>query len=216
MSAVETLPTKQKHLIGVGAAIAAGCHSCTTSYVSAAREAGACERGVRFAIETGLSGRELAAAATQSFANQAFPNPRLDASDRETRAHLGALIRVAAAFAASAATSLQKEIEAARALGATNDQIRLAVQIARTTKRGAETATEAALSEALGATTAQDTSIPCSTPTCCETSAGCEAPGATDQAIGVGDCASGPCGCSAQGERAYETMRIPAKTAARL
>src|SRR5512145_3269634 len=126
MSAVESLPTKQKHLIGVGAAVAAGCHPCTTSYVAAAREAGACERGVRFALENGFVGRVDATGATEAFANSAFARPELDASFREERALLGALIRVAAAIAGNSAPLVLPRIEAARALGATNDQIRIA------------------------------------------------------------------------------------------
>ncbi|HMA91798.1 MAG TPA: sigma-70 family RNA polymerase sigma factor [Polyangiaceae bacterium] len=165
MSTVETLPTKQKHLIGVGAAIAAGCHPCTTSYVSAARAEGACERGVRFALETGLSARQSALSMSADFADQTFERPELDASDREKRAQLGALIRVAAAVANNAATLLPACIEAARALGATDDQLRLAAQIARTTKRGAERETESVLTATLGE---DKRSAPC----CSDTGAG--------------------------------------------
>lgn len=150
MTMTETLSPKQKHLIGVGAAIAAGCHPCTSSFASAAREQGACGRGVRLALEVGLSVREEANTACEQFANTTFERPEIDAALRAERAQLSALVGLAAAVASNAATSLPARIEAARATGATDDQIRTAVQIARTAKRGAEVQTEAALQSALG------------------------------------------------------------------
>lgn len=161
MTAVETLPTKSKHLIGIGAAIAAGCQPCTASYVKAAQSAGACERGVRFALESGLAGRENAAKASKDFANETFASPELDASFRAERALLGALVRVAATIASNAAPLLLSQIEAARALGATDDQLRVAAQIAQKVKRGAEGETEAALNSALGDASRAETTSAC-------------------------------------------------------
>lgn len=152
MSTAETLPTKQKHLIGIGAAIAAGCQPCTAEFASAAREAGACERGARLAIESGLAGREAATESMSTFAKATFAQPEIDASFRAERAALVALVGVAAAVASNTASLVSVRVEAARALGATDDQIRLAAQIARIARRGAEQATESALGAALGDT----------------------------------------------------------------
>ena len=184
MSTVETLSTKQKHLVGVGVAVAVGCHPCTRSYVSAARTAGACERGVRFALEAGLSVREQALVATRDFANEAFARPALDAEFLEERAQLGALILVAGAFVTNAAGLLQARIDAARSLGASDDQIRIALQIARTTKRGAEREVEAVLVATLGETSATDASDSASARACCEAGAGC------GTAVGDSGCAT--------------------------
>jgi len=150
MNTIDTLPVKQRHLIGVGAAIAAGCQPCTSSYVKAAKAEGACERGVRFAIERGLEGRDNATFVMSGFADESFAQPDLDAAFRSDRAMLGALIHVAAAIASNAASSLKSRIDAARALGATDNHIRTAARIAETAKRGAESATTAALNAALG------------------------------------------------------------------
>jgi RNA polymerase sigma-70 factor (ECF subfamily) len=172
MTSVETLPTKQKHLVGVGVAVAVGCQPCTRSYVSAAETAGACERGIRFALEAGLSIREQAFTATREFANATFARPELDANFRNERVQLGALIAVAGALVTNAAGLLEERINAARELGASDDQIRLAVQIARTTKRGAEREVEAVLSAALGETSTSLASNTDSAVGCCEATAG--------------------------------------------
>jgi RNA polymerase sigma-70 factor (ECF subfamily) len=148
--ATETLPTKQKHLIGIGAAIAAGCQPCTTSFVAAAREAGACDRGVRLALTTGQRGRAAANAEMATFADHTFPNPAVDEAFRAERAQLLSLMEIAAAMAGNAATLLAPRIAAARKLGATDAQIHLASQIGLTARRGAEQATEEALAQALG------------------------------------------------------------------
>ena len=147
--AAETLPAKQKHLIGVGASIAAGCQPCTLSFVAAAREAGACERGVRFAVESGLAGRDRATAGMSAFASEELGSPELDAAFRAERALLDALIGVAAAIAGNVASLVKPAVDGARKLGATNEQIELAAVIARKAKRGAEHEADTALTEAL-------------------------------------------------------------------
>ncbi len=200
--AVETLPSKQKNLIGVGAAIAAGCRPCTSSFVAGARETGACERGVRLVIEVGLRARQAAAEAMSSFADENFAHPEIDAAFRAERAQLEALTGVAAAVAGNAAALVKAHVEAARALGASDDQIRLAAHIGQTARRGAQEAADAALAEALGELSA-DKAPCCSTPqeqATCDCSAG-EA-GRVPQ-----DKAATPCGCSAPdaGEAARTT-----------
>ena len=160
MKTTETLPIKQRHLIGVGAAVAAGCKPCTQSYVTAAHAEGACERGVRFAIEHGLTGRDAATSAITAFVDQTFPKPELDAAFRAERTKLGALIEVAAAVASNAASSLTQRISAARALGANDQELRIAVRIGQTAKQGAEKAMITALNAVFGETF-DNTPAPC-------------------------------------------------------
>lgn len=57
MTSSNSLSTKERALIGLGAAIGAGCQPCTRILIQAARKAGACERGIRLAIESGLVAR---------------------------------------------------------------------------------------------------------------------------------------------------------------
>lgn len=166
----ETLSTKQKHLIGVGAAVAAGCQPCTNAFVAAAREAGACERGARHALEAGLRSRDGANAAMRTFADQGFPKPELDEAFRAERKVLEALIGVAAAVAGNSASQVEARVAEALKLGATHAQIRLAGQIALTARKGAQDAADAAFASALGD----------------DAKAGCCAAGQ--------DCSSGGCG----------------------
>lgn len=161
--AIETLPTKEKHIIGIGAAIAAGCQPCTSAYVAAARAAGACPRGVRLSLEAGLRMRETAAATMAQFADQSFDKPDLDAGFRAEKVNLEALIHVAAAVAGNAATLVKAQVKAARKLGMTDQQIRMAAQIAATVRQAAEKETEAALAEVLG--DAIPTGCGCGSPT---------------------------------------------------
>lgn len=150
MTAVEILPGKQKSLIGVGASIAAGCQPCTLSFAAAARQAGACDRGVRFAVESGLAGRQRATASMSAFASEKLAAPELDAAFRAEKAALEALIDVATAIASNAATLVKSSVDGARARGATDDQIRAVAELARIAQRGAERETDTALRLALG------------------------------------------------------------------
>ena len=181
--ATETLPTKQKHLIGIGAAIAAGCQPCTRSFVAAAREAGACDRGVRLALTTGQLGRAAATAEMASFADNTFPKPEVDETFRAERAQLLSLMEIAAAMAGNAAPLLAPRIAAARTLGVNDEQIQLAARIGLTARRGAEKETENALALALGQ------AVPHATTCADKSDCGCGAP--------TTDATKGGCGCGA-------------------
>jgi RNA polymerase sigma-70 factor (ECF subfamily) len=185
----ETLTTKQKHLIGVGAAVAAGCQPCTSSFVAAAREAGACERGARHALEAGLRGRDAANTAMRTFADQGFPKPDLDEAFRAERKMLDALIGVAAALAANSASVVAGRVAEARKLGATDDQIRMAGQIALTARRGAEQSADAAFAKAIGDGAKTG---------CCEAGQDCATGGCGEAPA---EKAASPCGCSEPAEK---------------
>jgi alkylhydroperoxidase/carboxymuconolactone decarboxylase family protein YurZ len=178
--AIETLSTKEKHIIGIGAAIAAGCQPCTTSYVAAARQAGACPRSVRLSIEAGLCTLETATATMAEFADRTFAKPDLDAVFRDEKAKMKSLIDVAAAVASNAATLVKARVLAAKKLGMTDQQIRLAGQIAAMARRGAEKETESALAEVLGDAT----------------QGGCGCGSSTEKTGDGGEgSAKSPCGC---------------------
>ena len=181
MSPHDVLSVKQKHLIGVGASIAAGCHPCTMSYVSAAKAEGACDRGVRASIEKGIEGREGATRATTLFAAAAFASPKIDATFRTGRELQDSLIGVAASVASNASASIEQALKAAREAGATEAHLRIAVQIGRTVRQGAERETEACIAAAFGERPASR---------CCE--GGSEI---TREAPDASNPPSGACGC---------------------
>lgn len=181
----EILSTKQKHLIGVGAAVAAGCQPCTNAFVAAAREAGACERGARHALEAGLRSRDAANTAMRAFADQGFPKPELDDAFRTERKVLEALIGVAAALAGNTGALVDARVAEARKLGATDAQIRLAGQIGLSARKGAEDAADASFARALG----EDTKAA----GCCESGKDCATGGCGEAPAPK---APAPCGCS--------------------
>ena len=182
----ETLPSKQKHLIGVGAAIAAGCQPCTKSFIAAAQSAGACERGTRHAIVAGLRARESAHVAIQSFADATFAKPDLDDAFLADRKVLEALTGIAAALACNAAILLEGRIGEARRLGATDGQIRVAGQIGITARRGAEKEADAGFAKALGDTASEG---------CCDQPGkDCATGGCTEPTSKLA--AASPCSCS--------------------
>jgi RNA polymerase sigma-70 factor, ECF subfamily len=149
MPATEILPAKTKKLIGVGASVAAGCQPCTHSFAEAARAAGACDRGVRLAIEAGLGLRARAAGAMQAWSLEDFAHPEIDAAFRAERVALEALINLAAAVAVSSASEVTRCLAEAARVGVSAEQVRVAAEIARVARRGAEREVDKALAAVL-------------------------------------------------------------------
>jgi hypothetical protein len=80
-------PPKEASLAGLAASIAAGCRPCTKHWIDQARAKGACERGIRLAIETGLVVRTSATEAMVGFAASIQNSPpAFDAEFRLQRA----------------------------------------------------------------------------------------------------------------------------------
>jgi uncharacterized metal-binding protein len=127
-----------------------------------------------------------------SFADTTFAKPELDTAFRAERAQLEALTAIAAAVAGNTAVLVKVSIDAARELGATDEQIRLAAAIAQTARRGAERETEAALVQALGGPAQAG---------CCADSAATSRPASTAST-------SAGCGCSEPTIPEFETVRI--------
>lgn len=127
-----SLSTKERALIGIGAAIAAGCQPCTRILIQAAREAGACERGIRLAIESGLLARASATEAMARWAEteQGQP-PLLDAAFRADKEKLAALIVAGASYAVNSTATLHREIEQSETHQWSNAQITEALAIGR-------------------------------------------------------------------------------------
>lgn len=146
MTSQGVLTEKEKALIAIGASIASGCQPCVERLVQAARAAGACDRGVRLAVETALAVRESATRAMDQWAEQCQGSrPELDDEFRAERRPVAELAAVAAAAAVNSVPDLKAHLEAARESGATPERIRAAIAIARSVKRTAEEKLAAAL-----------------------------------------------------------------------
>src|SRR5512141_1408164 len=104
-----TLSEKEKALVGLGAAVAAGCRPCTQILIRAARAAGAGERGIRLAIESGLYAGTSAARAMEAFAeSEQGSTPELDDGFRAEKEKITALILAGAGLAASSTELLTR------------------------------------------------------------------------------------------------------------
>jgi hypothetical protein len=141
----DDLPAKEKILVGLGAAMAAGCRPCTRTLIRAARAAGACERGIRLAIETGLY---AATCATQDMATWADTEqgaaPELDTAFRAEKEKLTALVLAGATLAANSTALLGLYLGEAEAVDWSKDQITSALVAAHTVAKTAASKTEGA------------------------------------------------------------------------
>ncbi len=132
------LSNKEKALVGIGAAVAAGCRPCLQTLIRAARAEGACERGIRLAIETGLYAGTSATRAMAEWAQgEQGAAPPLDAGFRAEKERVTALILAGASFAANSRELLGRYVGEAEALAWSKAQIGVALAAARTVARTA-------------------------------------------------------------------------------
>lgn len=138
MTSTTFLSAKEMALAGVGAAVAAGCQSCTTQLIEAARVAGACERGIRLAIETGILARNEATAAMARWAEREQGQvPLLDESFRAQKQRLATLIATTATYAVNSTATLEAQVAQAQAQDWTFVQIAQTLGVGRTVARTA-------------------------------------------------------------------------------
>ncbi len=127
------LSAKEQALVGIGAAVAAGCRPCTQTLIRAARAAGACERGIRLAIETGSYAGTSAIRTMTAWAESAQGEaPELDAAFRAEKEKLTALILAGAAAAASSTELMGRYVREAEALDCAKGEVADALAVART------------------------------------------------------------------------------------
>ena len=145
MTFSNTLSAKEQVLVGIGAAIVAGCQPCTTRLIRSARAAGACERSIRLAIESGRSASTSAIEAMVLWAErEQGQTPELDETFRLEKEKLAALISAGAAYAAHSTATLDRQLLNAQAYDWTNVQIAEALSVASTVAKTAAGKVEAA------------------------------------------------------------------------
>jgi hypothetical protein len=155
------LSAKEKALVGICAAVAAGCRPCTRTLIRVARAAGACERGIRLAIETGLYAGTCATRAMASWAeSEQGPAPELDSTFRAEKEKLTALLLAGATLAANSSDLLGRYIREAEALDCSKGQIEAALGAARSVARTAATKIASATAR-LGFSPQEDASACC-------------------------------------------------------
>jgi AhpD family alkylhydroperoxidase len=139
MSNDNVLSEKERSLIAVGASVAAGCQPCAAHLIKAADAAGACNRGISLAIETAIAGRDSATELMHEWAKQCQGSqPEIDPEFRAQKRLIVELTAVATAVAVNSVPDLTRHLAAAQECGASDGQIRSAIEIARYIKRVAE------------------------------------------------------------------------------
>jgi AhpD family alkylhydroperoxidase len=140
------MTAKGKTLIALGASVAAGCQPCTEFQVRAAREAGACDRGIQLAVETALAVRYSATRSMDRWSERCQgARPELDATFRGETQVLAELVSISAAVCVQSVSDLILHLSEARQSGATAEQIRAAVGIAKSIRNAAMEQIDAAL-----------------------------------------------------------------------
>jgi hypothetical protein len=146
MTSSNTLSAKEQALVGIGAAIAAGCQPCTIRLIRSARAAGACERSIRLAIESGQSASTSATEAMVRWAErEQGQTPVLDETFRLEKENLAALISTGATYATHSTATLDSQLLNAQAYDWTNVQIAEALTVASVVARTAAEKVEVAV-----------------------------------------------------------------------
>ena len=155
-----TLSPKEKALIAVGAAIAAGCRPCLERTVRLARGAGACERSIRLAIETALAARTRQVESLAEWAETVQGGkPDVDESFRRERAQLVELITCGSALALRDAKNLPARLAGALETGSNERMIASALAIARSVAETAASVAEEAIGSLVSGSAADP--VPC-------------------------------------------------------
>ncbi len=135
MSKDAVLTTVEKEIIALGVSVAAGCKPCTTHHIEAARAAGTCEKGTTLALTVAAEVRRAAAEEMASWAIEQLGGTAELPHDWVTQHELiRALVSAAAAFAVNSVPEFRRYAAEAHNHGATDQQIQLAVTIARKIK----------------------------------------------------------------------------------
>jgi hypothetical protein len=155
------LSAMEKILVGLGAAIAAGCRPCTRTLIRAARAEGACERSIRLAIETGRYAGTCATRAIAEWAEgEQGPSPELDADFRADKEKLTALLLAGATLAAHSTELFKRYVGEAEAVDCSKGQIGAALVAAHAVARTAAKKSESAAGR-LGFSLRDDTNACC-------------------------------------------------------
>jgi AhpD family alkylhydroperoxidase len=189
-----TLSPKEKALIAVGAAIAAGCRPCLERTVQLARGAGACERSIRLAIEVALEARARQIEDLAEWAETVQgAKPEVEEGFRRERARLVELIACGSALALRDAKDLPARLAGAVETGSNARMIASALAIFRSVAETAAGVAEEAIARLVSASAADP--VPCCgdirTVETAPGSCGCDP--ATGQCLSGTECKPGEC-----------------------
>jgi 4-carboxymuconolactone decarboxylase len=130
-----SLSERQRELIAIGAAIAAGCRPCAIVHFKWARAAGATDGEIRLAVERALEARRSAAVVMARLAESLLGSGGgSDLVEGPSDACLGELISAGAALAVNCGADLAAHVARARDLGASDQQLSATLDRTRAVK----------------------------------------------------------------------------------
>ena len=134
--AMSELDNKEKALVALAAAMAAGCIRCAEKLHPMGLAAGATADEIEWALHEGLRARESATTIMRRKAEALLDRPlRLAAmGGGEGPAHVAEFVRIGAAAAANSAAEATRRLESAKLSGAGDPAIATALAIARTVR----------------------------------------------------------------------------------
>ncbi len=185
------LSEKDQELIAVGASVASGCLPCTKFHLRAAAAVGAAKGEILQAVDDAVQVRMaatgiMAAAGGSSPRGAAREVPGRSAAPSRNRE----LLAVAAAYAVNCSTGLETHMKAARALGATDQQLLAAIRIACAVGKVANQKAKAMAGSVLGVS--EEEAVACECDEGDAPSAGEAEPCAPDKAQASGACSCRP------------------------
>jgi len=140
MTNSETLNGLEKAQVALAAAMGAGCRTCADNLYPMFRSLGASADEVERAFSEGLGTRESATALMRHKAHSLMGRvPGAGAAGiTESGSKISELMRIGAGAAANSAPTVVHHIERAQSVGATQEEIRLAIGIARMVRSKAQ------------------------------------------------------------------------------
>ena len=129
----ERLSHKEKELVAVGVAIAAGCIPCTQYHMKAIAAAGATREEITHAVDAALCVKGSTTGIMQKVAYDALgvPTEEHAACCAGPTDRLNELVSIGAAVAVNCPTNFHSHVEAGRRVGIQEDEIQLVVGIAK-------------------------------------------------------------------------------------
>lgn len=140
MTTPENLNGLEKAQIALAAAMGAGCRTCADKLYPMFESLGAAPEEIESALSAGLGARESATALMRNKAHELVGRisgaraPDVDGG----ASRISELMRIGAGVAANAAPAAAHHIERARSLGATRDEIQLAIGVGRMVRSKAQ------------------------------------------------------------------------------
>ena len=147
----EILTQKDKELIAVGTSVSAGCQRCSDYHFKRVLEVGSSLDEVKMAV---IDATDTISHADEMMQRKAYvlmevSRPEADITDKAIN-RISALVKLGAAVASNCTPTIIREMEAAKAIGISQDEMMVTIKLAKMLLRKAGEFADEAIEEALG------------------------------------------------------------------